>query len=124
MLQKWWRRGFGPTNPRTESSIVSEKTKPKWREVQLQVRFLVREYDDEFDVSRNVREMTLKDIAYHITDHNGEFLGIWLITSEKTLGLQDAIGVAEELGNDGSWVCDNICERCEMEDFECSCDED
>ena len=28
MLQKWWRRGFGPTNPRTESSIVSSEDEP------------------------------------------------------------------------------------------------
>ena len=100
--------------------MSNESEKPQWHEVVLHVTFLARKYKGENDY--DFSKMSLQDIAYHILDGNGEFLGIWGMDEHRVIGMKEAERTAVHLGNDGGWVTDGYCTTCEKDEFDCLCE--
>ena len=78
----------------------------KWHDVTVKVRFLARKWPKGVDYDFN--GFTLQDIAYHIFDGNGEFLGTWDYDEIKVVDAKEAEEIAGTMGNDGGWVTDSI----------------
>jgi len=72
----------------------------KWQETKVTVRILHREPTDE------PYTMRLSEIAYHIEDANGDWLGTYQVESTELINREEAIDIAVELGNDGIWPID------------------
>ena len=84
--------------------MSNESENEEWHDVTISVRFLARKYKSDYDFSK----FTLQDIAWHILDGNGEFLGTWSYDKMKVVEVKEAEEIAVALGNDGGWVTDNL----------------
>jgi hypothetical protein len=84
--------------------MSNESENEEWHDVTISVRFLARKYESDYDFSK----FTLQDIAWHILDGNGEFLGTWSYDKMKVVEVKEAEEIAVALGNDGGWVTDGL----------------
>jgi hypothetical protein len=86
--------------------MSNESEKMQWHDVTVKVRFLARKWPGShgYDFSK----FTLQDIAWHILDGNGEFLGTWSYDKIKVVEVKEAEEIAVALGNDGGWVTDHL----------------
>lgn len=86
--------------------MSNESEKMQWHDVTVKVRFLARKWpkSQDYDFSR----FTLQDIAWHILDVNGEFLGTWSYDEMKVIEVKEAEEIAVTMGNDGGWVTDDL----------------